>query len=200
MNVPADKAKIDVTIVRGLGYYTGPVYETTLIDLPEYGSVFSGGRYDNLVNRFSGKKIPATGSSFGVDRMLAALIALKAIQLKKSTADVLVTTMDKSHIDDYIKMAGEIRQAGFNTEIFHGETKNINKQLKYADRIGIPIAVIAGSNEFESGEVTVKDLRAGREKSKEVADREEWLEAEGIQKTIKRDELLSYLTRLLKKE
>jgi histidyl-tRNA synthetase len=200
MNVSTDKAKIDITIVRGLGYYTGPVYETTLLDLPDYGSVFSGGRYDNLVNRFSNKKIPATGSSFGVDRMLAALIALKAIELKKATADVLVTTMDKSHMPEYIEMAGEIRRAGFNTEIFHGETKNINKQLKYADRVGIPIAVIVGSNEFESGEVTVKDLRAGLEKSKEVADREEWLEAEGVQRTIKRDQLLSYISNLLKKD
>jgi len=200
MGVSDDKAQLDVTIVRGLGYYTGPVYETTLLDLPDYGSVFSGGRYDNLVNRFSGKKIAATGSSFGVDRMLAALIALKAIELKKSTADVVVTTMDKSHMADYIKIAGELRRAGFNTEIFHGETKNINKQLKYADRIGIPVAVIIGSDEFKADQVTVKDLRAGLEKSKEVADREKWLEAEGIQKTIKRDELLSYISNLLNKD
>ena len=83
MNVPKERAEIDITIVRGLGYYTGPVFETTLNDLPEYGSMFSGGRYDNLLNRFSSQSIPAVGTSFGVDRMLAALIALEAIELQK---------------------------------------------------------------------------------------------------------------------
>jgi histidyl-tRNA synthetase len=200
MNVPVEKAKVDITIVRGLAYYTGPVYETTLLDLPDYGSIFSGGRYDSLVSRFSGKSIPATGSSFGVDRMLAALIALKAIELKKSTADVLVTTMDKTHIADYIEMVNLIRQSGFNAEIFLGVPKNINKQLKYADLLGISGAVIAGSNEFESGMVTIKDLRAGLEKSKDVSERTEWLEAEGIQMTIKRGGLISHLKKLLKKE
>ncbi|UCD95036.1 MAG: histidine--tRNA ligase [Candidatus Zixiibacteriota bacterium] len=200
MNVPSEKAKIDVTIVRGLGYYTGPVYETTFLDLPDYGSVFSGGRYDNLVGRFSNRSIPATGSSFGVDRMLAALIALKAIELKESTAEVLVTTMDKTRMKDYIEIVGNIRDAGINAELFVGDTKNINKQLKYADRIGIPVAVIAGSDEFEGGMITVKDLRLGREKSKEVADRDEWLKAEEIQVTIKRVDLLDYLAKILNKD
>jgi len=200
MEVPPDKAKIDITIVRGLGYYTGPVYETTLIDLPDYGSVFSGGRYDNLVSRFSGLKIPATGSSFGVDRMLAALTALNAIETRKSTADVIVTTMDKDRIDDYLDIVMEIRRAGINAELYMGETRNLNKQLKYADKIEIPLAVIGGTNEFDTGTITVKDLRAGREKAKEVSDREEWLKAEQIQNTIKREELLSYLKKLLKKE
>jgi len=193
MKVPDSKTRIDITIVRGLGYYTGPVFETTLLDLPDYGSVFSGGRYDNLVNRFSGKSIPATGSSFGVDRMLAALIALNAIELKKSTADVLVTTMDKAMTNEYINIADSIRTAGINAEIFLGETKNINKQLKYADRIGIPYAVIAGSEEFKNHQVTIKDLKAGSEKSTDVADRDEWLKAEGIQVTIDRDKMLDYL-------
>lgn len=199
MGVQSAKAKIDVTIVRGLGYYTGPVYETTLLDLPEYGSIFAGGRYDNLVNRFSSKAIPGTGSSFGVDRMLAALIALNAIELKKSTADVLVTTMDKSRITDYIEIVNRIRESGLNAELYLGETRNINKQLKYADRIGIPAAVIAGSNEFETGTITIKDLRAGLEKSKEVPDRSEWLKADKIQVTIKQADLISHLRRLLRK-
>jgi len=200
MDVPKEKADVDITIVRGLGYYTGPVYETTLIDLPDYGSVFSGGRYDNLVSRFSGQKIPATGSSFGVDRMLSALIALNAIQTRKSTADVIVTTMDKSRIDDYLEIVKEIRKSGINAELYMGETKNLNKQLKYADKIEIPLAVIGGSDEFEAGTITVKDLRAGREKAMEVSDRKEWLKAEEIQVTIKRDRLLPHLKKLLKKE
>lgn len=199
MDVSPSKAKIDITIVRGLAYYTGPVYETTLKDLPDYGSVFAGGRYDNLVGRFSGKSIPATGSSFGVDRMLAALKALNAIEAKKSTTEVLVTTMDKSRTEDYIRIVDKIRISGMNAELYMGETSNINKQLKYADRVGIPVAVIAGSKEFESGTITVKDLRAGSEKSKEVSDRAAWLKAEQIQVTIKRGSLITHLKRLLRK-
>lgn len=197
MNVPADKTRIDITIVRGLGYYTGPVYETTLLDLPEYGSVFSGGRYDNLIERFSSKSLPATGASFGVDRMLAALIALKAVTLTKATSQVLVTTMDKSLIDDYISLVAEIRRSGINAELFMGETKNLNKQLKYADRIGIPLAVISGSDEFQSGSVTVKDLRAGAERARNLTDRDEWLKAEQVQETIDRSQLILYLKRKL---
>ncbi|MFH2037536.1 MAG: histidine--tRNA ligase [Candidatus Zixiibacteriota bacterium] len=197
MGVDKYKADIDITIVRGLGYYTGPVFETTLLDLPEYGSVFSGGRYDNLVNRFSSKSIPAVGSSFGVDRMLAALFALNTIKIRKSTADVIVTTMDKSRLADYIRLVGDIRSAGINAEIFMGETKNLQKQLKYADRLEIPIAVIAGSDEFDQGTITVKNLRAGADKAKEVSDRDEWLKAENIQETIKREELINYLKNML---
>jgi histidyl-tRNA synthetase len=195
----AKKTMIDITIVRGLGYYTGPVYETTLLELPEYGSVYSGGRYDNLIERFSNKSVPATGSSFGVDRMLAALIELKAIELKRATSEVLVTAMDKERINDYIEIINEIRRAGINAELFLGETKNLNKQLKYGDRVGIPIAVIAGSDEFENGTITVKDLRAGADVAKGLSDREEWLKAENIQMTIKRTELISYLKKLLTK-
>lgn len=197
MGTPEEKTKIDITIVRGLGYYTGPVYETTLLNLPEYGSVFSGGRYDNLIERFSNKSLPAAGSSFGVDRMLAALIELKAIELKKATAEVLVTTMDRARISDYLAIINEIRTAGINAELYMGETKNLNKQLKYADRVGIPLAVIAGSDEFESGTVTIKDLRIGAEVAKGVSNREEWLKAENVQVTVKRAELISHLRKML---
>jgi histidyl-tRNA synthetase len=200
LGIKEEKTKIDITIVRGLGYYTGPVFETMLADLPEFGSVFSGGRYDNMVGRFSGKNVPAVGTSFGVDRMLAALIELKAIAMPTATANVLVTTMDKSRLGDYISMVGEIRAAGINAELFMGETKNINKQLKYADRVGIPIAVIAGSEEFDNGTITVKDLRAGQEKSRNIEDREEWLAAADIQVTIKRGDLINHIKQLLGKE
>ncbi len=200
LGIAEGKSRIDITIVRGLGYYTGPVFETILNDLPEFGSVFSGGRYDNMVGRFSGKNIPATGTSFGVDRMLSALIELKAIKMTTATSKVLVTTMDKNRLDEYIIMLREIRDAGINAELFLGETKNINKQLKYADRVGIPIAVIAGSDEFENGTVTVKDLRAGQEKSKDIEDREEWLAAEDIQVTIERGRMIAHIKKLLDKK
>lgn len=193
MKVNTSKYEIDLTIVRGLGYYTGPVFETTLLDLPDYGSVFSGGRYDNLVDRFSGRSLPAVGSSIGIDRLLAALIALNAIELESATSKVIVTVMDKDRLNDYLDLLSQIRAEGINAEIFSGDTKNLTKQIKYADKVGIPFAVIRGSDEFEQGLVTVKNLKKGKEKAQETTDREEWLKAEEIQETIPIDSLISYL-------
>ena len=193
MNFDKSSTEIDLTIVRGLGYYTGPVFETTLLDLPEYGSVFSGGRYDNLVDRFLGRSIPAVGSSIGVDRLLAALIALDALEMQDATAQVLVTVMDKDRLPDYLQLLNQLRSAGIPSEIFSGDTKNLTKQIKYGDKVGIPFAVIAGSDEFEKKEITIKNLQAGKEKAKETSDREEWLKAEDIQETIPMDNLIAYL-------
>ncbi|MFH1700006.1 MAG: histidine--tRNA ligase [Candidatus Zixiibacteriota bacterium] len=198
LGVPEEKAQIDLTIVRGLGYYTGPVFETVLEDIPEIGSVFAGGRYDGLVERFLGKKIPATGASAGIDRLLAALMLKGVIKTEPTISQVLVTAMDKDRMPDYLNILNEIRDAGIKAEIFLGETQNFTKQIKYADRVGIPIAVILGSDEFENNQVTVKNLVAGRVQAEEVADREEWLKAEDIQATIPRGELIDYLKKLLK--
>ncbi|KAA3631368.1 MAG: histidine--tRNA ligase, partial [Calditrichaeota bacterium] len=170
-----------------------PVFETTLLDLPEYGSVFSGGRYDNLVDRFLGRSIPAVGSSIGIDRLLAALIALDALKLEEATSKVLITIMDRDRIADYLTILKEFRNAGVPSEIFAGDTKNLTKQIKYADKVGIPFAVIVGSDEFDNGKVTVKNLAAGKEKAKATDDREEWLKAEDIQETIDRESLISYI-------
>jgi histidyl-tRNA synthetase len=197
MGVNPDHVEVDLTIVRGLGYYTGPVFETTLLDLPEYGSVFAGGRYDNLVDRFLGRSIPATGSSIGIDRLLAALLELKAIGLERSTSKVLVTVMDRHRLPDYLKILRELRQAGIPSEIFSGDTKNLTRQIRYGDKVGIPVAVIAGSNEFETGSVTIKNLAAGAEKAADTAGREEWLKAEGFQETIDRSQLIAYVKKLL---
>lgn len=200
MGIGPEHLEVDLTIVRGLGYYTGPVFETTLLDLPDYGSVFSGGRYDNLVDRFLGRSIPAVGSSIGIDRLLAALLELKAIKLERSTSKVLVTVMDRDHLPDYLEILAELRQAGIPSEIFSGDTKNLTRQVKYGDKLGIPVAVIAGSNEFEEDSVTVKHLAAGAEKAHQTADRSQWLEAEGFQKMIKRTELVRYVRKLLESE
>jgi histidyl-tRNA synthetase len=197
MGVTPGRAEIDLTIVRGLGYYTGPVFETTLSDLPEFGSVFSGGRYDNLVERFQTLSVPGVGASIGVDRLLAALIELKALRLPKSTSQVLVTVMDRDRTSDYLKMLKELRAAGIASEIYSGDTKNLTRQIKYADKVGIPLAIIAGSNEFESGLVRLKNLAAGASKADESADREEWLKAEGFQEDIPRGELLVRVRALL---
>jgi len=169
MEIKPAATEIDLTIVRGLGYYTGPVFETTLLDLPEYGSIFAGGRYDNLVERFLNRSVPGVGSSFGVDRLLAALFELKAIRTGSATSHALVTVMDRDRLPDYIKLLRELRQAGIPSEIFSGNSKNLTKQIKYADKVGIPFAIIAGSNEFEKGEVTVKNLEATGPDSSRIA-------------------------------
>ena len=197
LGIGRDKADIDLTIVRGLGYYTGPVFETTLLDLPEYGSVFSGGRYDNLVDRFQSQQVPAVGSSIGIDRLLAALIALEKLDLRRATSQVLVTVMDRDRLGDYLKILAELRAAGIASEIFSGDTKNLTKQVKYGDKVGIPFAVIVGSDEYENGVVTVKNLEAGAKKAQATDDREEWLKAEGFQETIPRADLVPYLKRRL---
>ncbi|MCP4685182.1 MAG: histidine--tRNA ligase, partial [bacterium] len=197
LGVTEGKSEVDLTIVRGLGYYTGPVFETTLLDLPDYGSVFSGGRYDNLVDRFQGQSVPATGSSIGIDRLLAALIALETLPLTSATSQVLVTVMDRDRLPDYLNILKELRAEGIPSEIYAGDTKNLTKQVKYGDKVGIPIAVIAGSDEFEAGQVTVKNLAAGASQAKQTEDREQWLKAEGFQETISRDQLLSYIKKVL---
>lgn len=199
LGVPSNKAHVDLTIVRGLGYYTGPVFETVLDDVPEVGSVFAGGRYDGLVERFLGRKIPAVGASAGIDRLLAALMSRNLITFQTTISEVLVTVMDQEKMPEYIALLNDIRLNGFKAEIFLGETKNLTKQLKYADKVGIPMAVIAGSDEFERGEVTVKNLVAGRMQALEVADREQWLQAANIQETIPRKNLIPYLNDLRSK-
>lgn len=197
MEIDQSKTEIDLTIVRGLGYYTGPVFETSLLDLPEYGSMFSGGRYDSLVDRFSGKSVPATGSSIGIDRLLAALIELKALKLEQATSKVLVTVMDADRLADYLAILHQLRAAGIPSEVYSGDTRNLTKQIRYGDKVGIPFVVIAGSDEFEAGTITVKNLAAGREKALETADREEWLKADQIQETIAADQLIPYLKKEL---
>ncbi|MBU8934463.1 MAG: histidine--tRNA ligase [candidate division Zixibacteria bacterium] len=193
MNISNDKTAVDLTIVRGLGYYTGPVWETTLLDLPDYGSIFSGGRYDNLVGRFQGQQVPGTGSSVGPDRLLAALLATDKVDMQTATSVVLVTVMDRDRLPDYLQIVRRLREAGIASEVYAGDTKNLTKQIKYGDKVGIPFAVIAGSDEFEAGTVTVKNLAAGRDKAKETTDREEWLKADDIQQTIPLDTLVEYL-------
>jgi len=193
MNIDKGKAEIDLTIVRGLAYYTGPVFETVLLDLPEFGSVFAGGRYDNLVSRFTGKKIPGTGASIGVDRLLAALIELKALKLEQSVSKVLVTVMVQERLPVYLNMVYQLREAGIPSEIYVGDSKNITKQVKYADKVGIPFVVIVGPDEFAAGQVTIKNLKAGQEKAKATSQREEWLKAEEIQVTIGAYKMVEYL-------
>jgi histidyl-tRNA synthetase len=192
-----DQVALDLSIARGLAYYTGPVFEAILPDAPQFGSVFGGGRYDNLVMRFLGEAIPAVGASIGVDRLLAALVHLGKIGTRSSTANVLIANMDPSLTDDYLAMTWELRRAGIPTELYLGNAKSVGKQLKYADQCDIPLVVLYGSNEKQQGTVTIKDMIAGRERAKPAADRREWLAQRAGQQTVDRTQLIEAVRDLI---
>ena len=178
----ADRIVIDPSVVRGLGYYTGPVFEAELtfeiLDEKgrkrQFGSVSGGGRYDGLVKRFTGQEVPATGISIGVDRLLAALHA-KGRLGGTPQGPVVVTVMDKTRMADYQAIVAELRQAGIRAEVYLGNPKNFGNQLKYADKRNSPVAVIEGEDEKARGVVQIKDLILGA-KIAENATLEEWKE------------------------
>jgi histidyl-tRNA synthetase len=192
-----DKVSLDLSIARGLAYYTGPVFEAVLLDAPQFGSVFAGGRYDGLVMRFLGERVPAVGASFGVDRLLAALIHLGRAGQRKATAKVLITNMDQGLAEDYTAMTWELRRAGIPAELYLGTAKGPGKQLKYADAWGIPLAVLYGSNEKEKGIVTIKDMEVGRKRAEALANRQDWLEERPGQREVPRAELVSAIREML---
>ena len=175
-----DRIVIDPSVVRGLGYYTGPVYEAELtfeiLDEKgrprQFGSVAGGGRYDDLVKRFTGQEVPATGVSIGVDRLLAALRA-KGRLSGETQGPVIVTVMDRDRMADYQRMAGILRAAGIRAEVYLGNPKNFGNQLKYADKRQSPIAIIQGEDEAARGVVQIKDLILGAKLAGE-ATLEEW--------------------------
>ena len=165
---PAGRVSLDVSIARGLDYYTGTIYETLLGDLPEIGSVCSGGRYDNLAELFTSQQLPGVGASLGLDRMLAAMEELGLTTKATTPAPVLVTMFDAARIPDYLQMGRLLRKAGIGTEVYP-EAKNIGKQMKYADKKGFRLALIAGGDEFASGQWQVKDLKNGTQESISVS-------------------------------
>jgi histidyl-tRNA synthetase len=176
----ADRIVLDPSVVRGLGYYTGPVYEAELtFEIKDekgrprqFGSVAGGGRYDDLVKRFTGQEVPATGVSIGVDRLLAAL-RMKGQMQNKQSGPVVITVMDRARMGDYQAMATELRAAGIRAEVYLGNPKNFGNQLKYADNRNSPIAIIEGGDEQAAGIVQIKDLILGAQLAKE-ASLEEW--------------------------
>ncbi|CAM3940041.1 histidine--tRNA ligase [Paracoccus yeei] len=196
MGVAEDRAIIDPSIVRGLGYYTGPVFEAELtfeiLDEKgrkrQFGSVAGGGRYDGLVERFTGQKVPATGVSIGVDRLLAALRA-KGLMGGTEPGPVVVTVMDRDRMADYQAMAAELRAAGIRAEVYLGNPKNFGNQLKYADKRGSEIAVIQGADEAERGVLQIKDLHLGAIVSNTNLSHEEW-KSHPTQIEVSRDKLV----------
>jgi histidyl-tRNA synthetase len=164
LGVPDTAFQIDLRIARGLGYYTGTVYETQLLAHPELGSICSGGRYDDLASYFTNEKLPGVGISIGLSRLVFALIDAGVLKTGPSSpAQVLVTVLDPGRMKDYLSIAAGLREQGIATEVYVEEKGRIGDQLKYAGRKGIPFAVIAGESEFATGQVKLKDLTSGQE-------------------------------------
>jgi histidyl-tRNA synthetase len=179
----SNRVLIDSSVVRGLEYYTGPVYEVELTFEIEdekgrpirFGSVGGGGRYDGLVSRFSGQPTPATGFSIGVSRLQAALTALGKISSHPEPGPVVVTVFDRDRVADYQRMVSRLRAAGIRAELYLGNPKNIGNQLKYADRRQAPCVVIQGGDEKAKDEVLIKDLVVGAEIATMSKERDEYL-------------------------
>ena len=178
-----DRVRIDKTVVRGLEYYTGPVYEVELtFEINDekgrpvrFGSVGGGGRYDGLVSRFRGEPVPATGFSIGVSRLQAALTHLGKISETPTPGPVLVTVFDRDRVADYQRMVSALRAASVRAELYLGNPKNsLGTQLKYGDKRGSPCAIIQGGDEKARGEVQIKDLILGATLTG-IKDREEYL-------------------------
>jgi len=199
-----DRIKIDSSIVRGLEYYTGAVFECELLmetkdddgNAVRFGSVGGGGRYDDLVARFTGQQVPATGFSIGVSRLYSALKLVGKAATQDTLAPVVVTVMDKDRQGDYWRMVQALRTAGIRAEMSLGAA-NMGKQMKYADKRGSPLVVIQGGDEKAKGEVTIKDLRLGAELAANIASREEYASQRLAQVTVAEAELVSQVKKML---
>ena len=199
LGVSEDQAKFDPSVVRGLEYYTGPVYEAELLietGGERFGSVGGGGRYDDLVARFTGERVPATGFSFGVSRLAAALRAAEQGIGTEPRGPVVVIAFDQNRMADYFAVAAELRGAGLPAEVYLGAS-GMKAQMKYADRRLAPAAIIIGEDEIAAGTVTVKDLDLGRELAAGVSDNAEWREQRPGQQTIPRGELIAAVKRIV---
>lgn len=199
--------KIDPSVVRGLEYYTGPVYECELTfdvtnekgETVQFGSVAGGGRYDGLVQRFTGQAVPATGFSIGVSRLMTALKNLGKLDTTSLPAPVVVCVMDRDadSLGRYQKMVQALRDAGIRAELYQGNPKQFGKQLQYADRRGCAVAVIQGGDERAAGQVQLKDLIAGAEAAKIIESREEWVEQQPAQISVAEADLVAEVRKIL---
>ncbi len=160
-SIDPSRYTVDLSIARGLDYYTGVIFETVLGDLPSIGSVCSGGRYDNLAALYTKQHLPGIGASLGLDRLLAALEELKMLPKTRTPAPVLIAFFDKERLSEYLQIARLVRAAGIGVEMYP-DAKKLGAQLKYADARGFGAAIIAGSNELDTGTCQVKDLASGQ--------------------------------------
>jgi len=201
-----ERVLIDPSVVRGLEYYTGPVFEAELLaEIPNdegqivrFGSVGGGGRYDGLVSRFRGEPIPATGFSIGVSRLMTALKNLGKLDTSDILAPVVVLVLDRDtdSLGRYQTMVSALRQAGIRAELYLGGA-GMKAQMKYADRRGAPCVVIQGGDERAKGEVQIKDLIEGARLSAEITDNAAWREGRPAQETVAEDRLVETVQKIL---
>jgi histidyl-tRNA synthetase len=200
-----DQIIVDPSVVRGLEYYTGPVYEVELLlDTRDekgrpvrFGSVGGGGRYDGLVSRFRGEVVPATGFSIGVSRLQAALMLLGKLDSGAEFGPVVVTVFDRDRVADYQKFVAQLRNAGIRAELYLGNPKNMGNQLKYADRRNSPCVIIQGSDEKARGEVQIKDLIEGAKAAAAIASNQEWRETRPAQFSCPEGEIVDRVREIL---
>ena len=207
LDIGTDRIRIDSSVVRGLEYYTGPVFECELLmEVKDedgrpvrFGSVGGGGRYDDLVARFTGQSVPATGFSIGVSRLYSALKLLGKTEDKETTAPVVVLVMDKERQGDYQKMVQQLRGSGIRAEMYVG-TSGMKAQMKYADKRGSPLVVIQGGDEKAKGEVTLKDLALGSQLASSVESREEYASQRLAQVSVPEADLVSAVKKMLERK
>ncbi|WP_024514074.1 histidine--tRNA ligase [Bradyrhizobium sp. Tv2a-2] len=200
-----ERIRIDTSVVRGLEYYTGPVFEVELLlDTKDekgrpvrFGSVGGGGRYDGLVSRFRGEPVPATGFSIGVSRLQAALTLLGKLDTRAEFGPVVVTVFDRDRVADYQKMVAALRAGKIRAELYLGNPKNMGNQLKYADRRNAPCVIIQGSDEKARGEVQIKDLIEGAKAAAAIASNQEWRETRPAQFSCREDEIVAKVREVL---
>ena len=204
LGVGADRAMFDPSIVRGLEYYTGAVFEAELLlttrddkgQAVRFGSIGGGGRYDDLVARFTGERTPATGFSFGVSRLASALRAAGREMGGEARGPVVVIAFSQEDMAHYFAVVGELRAAGIPAEVYLGSS-GMKAQMKYADRRMSPAAIMLGGDEIAAGQVTIKDLDLGRALSKGVADNAEWREQRPGQQTVARGDLVATVRKII---
>ncbi|MEM7427100.1 MAG: histidine--tRNA ligase [Pseudomonadota bacterium] len=199
-----DRIRLDPAVVRGLGYYTGPVFEAELTfeaetddgEIARFGSVGGGGRYDDLVARFKGIEVPATGFSIGVSRLMTALDHLGKLHTDAISAPVIVLVMDPSRKAGYQRMVQALRGAGVRAEMYLGGS-GMRAQMKYADKRGSPCVVIQGEDELAGGEVQIKDLIEGAKLSEEIEDNKSWREGRPAQFSVQEADLVEAVRSVL---
>ncbi|HTO67706.1 MAG TPA: histidine--tRNA ligase [Bradyrhizobium sp.] len=204
-NYDESRIRIDPSVVRGLEYYTGPVFEVELlVEIPNekgqpvvFGSVGGGGRYDGLVSRFRGEVVPATGFSIGVSRLQAALTLLGNLETRPEFGPVVVTVFDRDRVADYQKFVAQLRGADIRAELYLGNPKNMGNQLKYADRRNSPCVIIQGSDEKARGEVQIKDLIEGAKAAAAIASNQEWRESRPAQFSCPEAEIVERVREIL---
>ena len=198
LGVPESNAVFDPSLARGLDYYTGPVYEITLPDAPQFGSVGGGGRYNRLVERFMDRAIPCTGASIGVDRLVPALRAMNLIPAPKTMTQVLVVSVGKVPPAEALRAAAELRAGGLCAEAYFGQKMSMKVQLSHADAYEIPVAVILGEDELAQGVVSIKDLYAGKVIRENIQSNDAYRQAgKSGQTTVSRGEMIATVKDIL---